>query len=248
MVSKSALKFIKSLKIKKYRDLELRFLVEGPKNILELIRSDFEVLLVIGTTIFLNQYEGQLRISGCEIYQATQAQIESAGSLKANDCGIAVVHMRPNTSVEIGTGEYGLVLDNINDPGNLGTLLRIADWYGIRKIICSNNTTDFYGPKVIQASMGSFTRVEVFYTELTDYLKLTDRPVYGSFTKGDNIHQIGFDQHGLVLLGSESHGIHPTLERFVNHRIAIPGYGQAESLNVAVAAAVICDNIRRTTA
>lgn len=222
-------------------------MVEGSKSVLEVMGSDFNLQLVIGTTKFLTQNEEQLKIAGCEVYQATQTQIESAGTLKSNDSAIAVALKKTNSGVEVGLDEYGLVLDGINDPGNLGTLLRIADWFGIRKVICSKNTTDFYNPKVVQSSMGSFTRVEVFYTDLVDYLELANSPVYGSFIKGDNVHKVNFERQGLVLLGSESHGIHPRLERFVNHRIAIPGYGRAESLNVAVAAAVICDNIRRIT-
>ncbi len=222
-------------------------MVEGSKCVLEVLRSDFNLQFIIGSPKFLSEHQDQIGLAGCEIYQASQTQIESVGSLKSNDAAIAVSFMKPNGPSEIAAGQYGLVLDKINDPGNLGTLLRIADWYGIKNVICSRSTTDFYNPKVIQASMGSFTRVEAYYTDLKKYLEFTDRPIYGAFLKGDNIHQVDFDEQGFVLLGGESQGIRPELRELVRKRIAIPSYGGAESLNVAVAAAVICDNIKRTT-
>ena len=247
MVTKSVIKFIKSLKIKKYRDLELMFLVEGSKSVLEVIRSDFDVQLVLASEGFLDLNSPKLQAANCELHSATLTEIESAGSLKTNDSAIAVCRMKPNEKKDVGTGEFGLVLDGVSDPGNLGTLLRIADWYGIKKVICSETTADFYNPKVIQASMGSFTRVVPFYTSLIHYLEPTDCTIYGTFIQGDSVHQVEFEKRGLILLGSESHGISPDLEGLVNRRIAIPGYGRAESLNVAIAAAVICDNLRRIT-
>jgi TrmH family RNA methyltransferase len=140
-----------------------------------------------------------------------------------------------------------LALDEVRDPGNLGTIIRIADWYGISKMVLSPNTADFYNPKVLQASMGSFTRIQFFYQDLSDFITTSSRiPVYGAFLEGENIHQAHLTTDGIIVMGSESHGISPHVERYVGRKITIPPFGKAESLNVAVATAIICDNFRRT--
>jgi TrmH family RNA methyltransferase len=140
------------------------------------------------------------------------------------------------------------VLDDIRDPGNLGTILRIADWYGIRKLICSSSTADVYNPKVISASKGSFTRVEWYYCELNAYLKERSVPVYGAFLDGANVHTHGFEKSGYIVLGNEANGISFEVEQLVSQRITIPRFGGAESLNVGIATAIICDNLRRKEA
>jgi TrmH family RNA methyltransferase len=137
-------------------------------------------------------------------------------------------------------------LDDIRDPGNLGTIIRTADWYGIGKVVASPETADFYNPKVISATMGSFTRTEIYYTELTDFLSKAKHPVYGAYLEGQNVHEVEFQPAGLILIGSESHGIAPGLRKFVSTEVTIPRFGKAESLNAAIATAVICDNLRRS--
>ena len=139
-----------------------------------------------------------------------------------------------------------LVLDDIRDPGNLGTIIRTADWYGINKIIASSETADFYNPKVISATMGSFTRTKIFYTGLESYLAgQTGRPIYGAFLHGNSIYQTDFSSGGFLVIGNESRGISERLEPHITERITIPRIGKAESLNAAIATAVVLDNIRR---
>jgi TrmH family RNA methyltransferase len=154
--------------------------------------------------------------------------------------------MKPNTAPVIEKNTFNLMLDDIRDPGNLGTIIRTADWYGIKNIIVSEETADVYNSKVIQSSMGSFIRVNVFYTSLEEYLGKNKLPVFGTFLDGDNAHTLNFGLGGIVVIGNEANGISKAVERFVTRRITIPRFGHAESLNAAIATAVICDNLRRT--
>ena len=148
-------------------------------------------------------------------------------------------------ALNIKEGEFIIALDDIRDPGNLGTIIRTADWYGIHTIIASEETADFYNPKVISSTMGSFTRVNVHYEDLQNFLSKTHRKIYGAFLQGRSIHHESFASGGIILIGNESRGISKPLEKLVTDRITIPRFGHAESLNAAIATAVICDNIRR---
>jgi len=241
MLSKARSKFIKSLQVKKYRKQEQRFVVQGSKSVQELLTSDFEVETVLATADFLKQ----LRNVNAEVVEVTERELEGLGEFQSNDAVLAVAHMKDNRPVAVGDQEFALVLDDIRDPGNLGTIIRTADWYGINKIIASEETADFYNPKVISATMGSFTRVTVHYTDLEQYLAGIKLPVFGTFLNGKNIHELNFGKGGLVVIGNESKGISATVEPFVTQKITIPRFGKAESLNAAIATAVVCDNIRR---
>ena len=138
-----------------------------------------------------------------------------------------------------------LALDGVSDPGNLGTIIRVADWYGIKHIVTSKDSADAYNPKTISATMGSFARVSVSQTDLTSYLPSLKLPVYGAFLEGENIHKTALKQDAVLLMGSESHGIRTDCESLVTDKITIPAYGQAESLNVAMATGIILDNFKR---
>ena len=242
MLSKATIKFIKSLQVKKYRKQEQCFLVEGAKSVRELLSSDFEVVKLLGTTDFLSTLE--ITVKG-EVVEASEGELEGLGEFQTNRSAVAIARFKPNTAQYTSETEYAIVLDDIRDPGNLGTIMRTADWFGIQKIIASAETADFYNPKVISASMGSFTRVHVYYTDLISYLARNNHPVYGAFLDGTDIHSVNFAPGGLILIGSESHGISADLTDFVTEKITIPRYGKAESLNAAIATAVICDNLRR---
>jgi TrmH family RNA methyltransferase len=242
MLSKATIKFIKSLQVRKYRKQEQCFLIEGAKSVQELLASDFEVLKVVGTPEFFSGLKGGVK---GEVIEVRESALEGLGLFETNRSALAVARLKSNTSIEVSNLEYALVLDDIRDPGNLGTIIRTADWYGIQKIIASPETADFYNPKVINATMGSFTRVNIFYTNLTDYLSRTVLPVYGAFLDGRNVHELRFAPGGLIVMGSESHGISPGLTPLVSEKITIPRYGGAESLNAAIATAIICDNLRR---
>jgi TrmH family RNA methyltransferase len=244
MISKATIKFIKSLQIKKYRKQEQRFVVEGAKSVQELIASDFEVAMIVGSADFLSRLKVK---EGITLVEATEKEIGALGEFQTNSAAVAIARMKPNEMQTIQKNEFGLVLDDIRDPGNLGTILRIADWYGISKIIASEETADLYNSKVITASMGSFTRIRVYYTDIEKYILTygSGTDVWGAFLNGSDVHNVDFGNSGLIVIGNESRGISAGMERLITSRITIPRYGKAESLNAAVAAAVICDNLRR---
>lgn len=242
MLSKAKIKFIKSLQLKKYRKQEQCFVVQGAKSVQELIASDFEVVMLLGTPDFLSAHRPAGKV---EVDEVTEKELVGLSEFQSNDTALAVAKMKPNDPVKVGTGEFALVLDDIRDPGNLGTIIRTADWFGITRIIASDETADVYNPKVISATMGSFTRVEIFYTDLEDYLSGVKHKVYGAYLDGSDVHRMSFGEEGLILIGNESRGISPSLERYVTDKVTIPRYGHAESLNAAIATAVICDNIRK---
>jgi RNA methyltransferase, TrmH family len=245
MISKSKLKFIKSLQIKKYRHQEQCFLVEGAKSVLEVLDADFNIETILLTEDFLLANESKVNASKAELIMVNEKDLVAAGSFSSNRDALAVVHMKPNNVLKPDSNNFTLVLDDLRDPGNLGAIIRIADWYGINHIIASLESADCYNPKVITASMGSFTRVQLFYTDLDSYILQQAIPVFGAFMEGENVHEVDFGNAGLIVIGNEAHGISPNLEKLVSRKINIPRYGKAESLNAAVATAVICDNIRR---
>lgn len=245
MLSKARIKFIKSLQLKKYRKQEQCFTVQGEKSVLEVINSPFQVRELFATTDFAERNKPALdRFTGT-IILVTENELALAGEYSTNDAALAIVEMPGNNSVEIRPNEFALMLDDIRDPGNLGTIIRTADWYGISKIIASEETADVYNSKVIQSSMGSFTRTQIFYTDLSSYLQQNKQPVYGTFLTGDDVHKLTFSSGGIIVIGNEANGISADVEKFVTQRITIPQYGKAESLNAAIATAVVLDNIRR---
>jgi RNA methyltransferase, TrmH family len=242
MLSKAKIRFIKSLQVKKYRKQEQCFVVEGAKSVQELVHSDFDVVMVLGTSEFLKNLE---LTKGAEVFEVGGKELELLGEFQSNEAGLAVARMKPNLPLAVKENEYGLVLDDIRDPGNLGTIIRTADWYGIHKIIASEETADQYNPKVISATMGSFTRVEVYYVDLAHYLEGQRHRVFGAYLDGVDVHHTDFGKSGLIVIGNESRGISADIGRFVTDKITIPRYGKAESLNAAIATAIFCDNIRR---
>ena len=243
MVSKRRLKFIKSLQLKKYRKKEQCFLVEGTKSVLELLASDYQIQQLLVSPGFLEQDHSPMNGYGGEVTEVKPADLRGLGSLKTNQEALAVVACKPNQPLILGQKQYALALDRIRDPGNMGTILRIADWYGIDKVICSKDCAERYNPKVIQATMGSFTRVNTYYTNLEEYLN-ADEHIYGAFMDGIDVHNVQFEDSGIILVGNESQGIARPLESKINTRITIPKFGSAESLNAAAATAVICDVLR----
>lgn len=238
MLSKAKSKFIKSLQVKKYRKQEQCFIVQGAKSVHELLASDFETMSVIGTSGFLSANRIPV---GIECIEASENELAALSEFQSNDSVLAIARLKENTPIAIKQQEFALVLDDIRDPGNLGTIIRTADWFGINKIIASPETADFYNPKVISATMGSFTRVSMFYTELDQYLSEVMSPCWGAFLGGKDVHQVDFKTGGFIVIGNESRGISPQVEEKITQKITIPRYGQAESLNAAIATAIICD-------
>lgn len=245
MLNKNTLKFIKSLHQKKYRNESGRFFVEGEKSVLELLNSDFEIELLLCTDDFLNSNSLAISKFKGEVIRVTAHQLEQVGQYQSNGSALAIGVKKPNVSFVPLESELIIALDEVRDPGNLGTIIRVADWYGIKKLVFSLHTAEFYNPKVLQASMGSFTRVSFFYATLEEVFDQWKLPVYGAFLEGKNLHQFNKPNPGIILMGNESKGISPELEPWVTEKITIPGFGNAESLNVAIATAIICDNFKR---
>ncbi len=245
MISKAKIKQIKALQVKKYRKQEQCFVVEGTKSVLELLKADFDVIWLAGTEPFLKQNEKLVR-KVTEVVEANGEELATAGSLLTNEGALAIARMKPNASFSLTTEEFALVLDDIRDPGNLGTIIRTADWYGVSHIIASEETADFYNPKVLSATMGSFCRVQVYYTPLESYLVAARKPIYGTFLEGTDVHELKFNGGGLIVIGNESNGISPAIEKLISQKITIPRFGKAESLNAAIATGIILDNIRRS--
>ncbi|MBA4853260.1 RNA methyltransferase [Emticicia sp. BO119] len=246
MFSKQQQKYVQSLQIKKYRQEHHSFLVEGAKSVIELIDSDFGIELVLCTSKFFE--ENEKKIKKISVEQISQTELEKISTLKSNDSAVAIVKMKPNIYLKTTENEFVLVLDDIRDPGNLGTILRIADWYGIKKVVCSDTTVDLYNPKVIAASMGSFTRIQAFYTNLQAYFEQisTHMPaIIGTFLNHTNLHKFSFPNAGYIILGNESNGIGEAVEKFVTDKVTIPRFGHAESLNVGIATAIVLDNLMR---
>jgi TrmH family RNA methyltransferase len=242
MLSKVRIKFIKSLQLKKYRKEEQCFVVEGAKSVREVLASDFEIVTLAATAEFLSSTK--LRGS-FEIIEVNEKELQGLGEFQTNDSALAVVRCKSNDPVTVNNEEFALVLDDIRDPGNMGTIIRTADWFGINKIIASTETADFYNGKVITSTMGSFTRAKVYYTDLKAFLPSVSIPIYGAYLSGNELSKVNFGKGGLIVIGNESKGINPDLETFITHKITIPAFGKAESLNAAIATGIICYAVRR---
>ncbi|KUE80607.1 RNA methyltransferase [Aeromonas schubertii] len=241
MISKNQLKLLRALGQKKQRKALGLFLVQGEKNVLELANSDLVVKQIFATPEFLALHGQALRRYEC--IDADLEDLTKASTLVSNNAAIAVVAI-PEVAVPKARGLM-IALDGVSDPGNLGTIIRLADWYGIQHIVASQDSADPYNPKTISATMGSFGRVQVSQVDLPDYLAKAGLPVYGAFLEGESIHRTAFQAEGILLMGSESHGIREQAARCVTDKITIPAFGGAESLNVAMATGIILDNMRR---
>jgi len=245
MIPKKKAKFVKSLHLKKFRTAENLFLVEGAKSVLELFNADFEVIMLLLTDYFAERYDTFLQnMSIPETYQISEKELSGLSTFKTNREVLAVVKQKSIAQIEATICDWILGLDQIQDPGNLGTIIRIADWFGITQIIATHTTAEFYNPKVIHASMGSFTRVDFIYVNLQEYLKSYPKGVFAASMNGENIHQVTWpSEGGMLLLGNESQGISDEMCALPLKKVTIPKFGKAESLNVAIAAGIILNTM-----
>jgi len=247
MLSKNKIKFIRSLEKKKFRNESACFLAEGNKLVADILPF-FECECLVAKASWLAT---QGDISAKELIIVEEEDIEKASLLKTPQDVLAVFRQpQYNLDNEALKNELSLVLDGIQDPGNLGTIVRLADWFGIRRLICSPDTADIYNPKTVQASMGAIARVQVFYVSLPDWFnKMKDIPVYGTFLEGKNIYTETLSSSGLIVMGNEGNGISPSVEKRITQKLYIPNYPpeaeSTESLNVAVATAIVCSEFRR---
>lgn len=245
MLTNKQIKLINSLHSKKGRKENDLFLVEGEKSLLELIKSDFQVDFFV---ISESQPALSHRISqasNAPIYLLDIDTIQKLSTLVNNQIGFAVVQQKKFPSFQI-QDRFTIVLDGIRDPGNLGTIIRICDWYGFKQLVLSEDCTEFYNPKVIISTMGSFSRIEFAYVDLPSFFKAhSDYKKIGAVLNGENIHHYQFPEKGFIILGNESNGIREEIMESLDERITIPAFGDAESLNVGISTAVIADNLKR---
>lgn len=249
MVSKNKLKYIRSLEQKKHRNAEGVFMAEGNKLVADLLFAFDSELIIAKPSWMATQGD----IPAKELLIADEEEIQKASLLKAPQDVIAVFK-QPRWKIEEVAPEQQLVLalDGIQDPGNLGTIIRIADWFGIEHLVCAMDTVDVFNPKVVQATMGSLARVKVHYTELESYLtaqKEAGIPLYGTFLDGEDMYAKDLSSHGILVMGNEGNGVRPSIEVLVNEKLFIPNYPPeretSESLNVAMATAIVCAEFRR---
>jgi TrmH family RNA methyltransferase len=247
MLSKSQISFIKSLHQKKYRKESGIFIIEGIKSITEFINSSYQVHSLYYTAPYASLLPKNN--ANIKLFEVNNAELNKISTLQTPQGILALVHIpvAQHLSLEKLQNCFTLVLDDIQDPGNLGTIIRTADWFGIKNIICSNNTVEAYNPKTVQSTMGSLCRVNVMYTNLNDFLAQVKIPVFGAVFNGENIYSTNWGKEGLILLGNEGHGINNDLMKKITSPVTIPCFGHAESLNVAVSAAIFCSELTRKT-
>lgn len=240
MLSKSQLKLITSLRQKKYRNNHKLFFAEGIKVVNEFLASDFKVHIIFCTDNFSHS------LSSDKVQLISDPELQKISLLKNPNQVLGLFEI-PS---EKGNDCSGLtvVLDAVNDPGNLGTIIRLCDWFGVDKIVCSRDTVDCYNPKVVQASMGSLTRISIKYMDLKAYLKSVDKPIYAAIMSGENVYKSNLDNDAILVMGNEANGISKEILELITYTLAIPQFGklqEAESLNVATATAILLNEFRR---
>lgn len=247
MLSKNKIKYIHSLELKKYRKEEQAFIAEGHKLVGELL-GRFSCRLLLGTSEWLEKHPCAI---AKETIEVSQEELTKVSLLKSPQEVLAVFDM-PHYEFTPDCIKHSLclALDDIQDPGNLGTIIRIADWFGIQDIFCSMGTADAFNPKTVQATMGALARVRLHYCDLKKLVSsLKETPLFGTFLDGKNIYTEELSENGLIIMGNEGNGISPEIAALVNRRLLIPNYPQgketSESLNVAVATSIVCSEFRR---
>jgi TrmH family RNA methyltransferase len=245
MLSKSQIGFIKSLHQKKYRKENGLFIVEGMKTLMEFFSSKYQIQSIY----YLPQYQSLLPKlpSNIKLFEVNNAELEKISTLQAPQGVLALLSVPGNEEIppESLKSSFSMVLDGVQDPGNMGTIIRTADWFGFKHIICSANTVEVFNPKTVQATMGSLARVDICYVDLPEYLQRITVPVYAAMLDGESIYKVEWQQEGLVALGNEGKGISDEVAKLISRRITIPRVGAAESLNVSISAAIICAEISR---
>ncbi len=251
MISKNQIQYIKSLSINKFRRTHREFIAEGPKIIDELINSPFNVKGIFAQAEWIN-INGSALPNDTSITEVSEKELDRISNLITPNQVLAVIEMPENKKPPKTINDLVLMLDDISDPGNMGAIIRTADWFGIQTIICSENCVDIYNPKVVQATMGSIFRVGVHYENLEMFLSKNSsgKIVYGAFQDGKNIYQTALNKKSLVVIGNESKGISKDIIPYITDKVSIPAYTfsnrqSAESLNASIATALICAEFRR---
>jgi TrmH family RNA methyltransferase len=234
MLSRNEVKYIQSLYHKKNRNTEEVFIAEGTKLLHEILHSDYKIKKVYAVKEWLAQ-NSHIK----NAVEINEDDLKKISNLETPNKVLALVYKKQLTQIPGLKNQITLVLDGIQDPGNVGTIIRTANWFGVKNIIASNDTANIYNPKVIQASMGAFTGVHIFYTDLKSFLSSNKILVCGAVLDGENISTIKKINECLLIIGNEGKGIHNEIYPFIQKKISIPKFGNAESLNAAVAAGII---------
>jgi len=255
MLSGNQVKSITALRLKKNRELRRQFIAEGSKLVIDLLQSDYHIHEIFAIPEWIESNQSSLRSANVIYRPVTEKELTRITALNTPAPVLAVVDI---PSLKVNPQSFAekliLALDDIRDPGNLGTIIRIADWFGISAVICSESSVDLYNPKVVQATMGSITRVIVHYTGLEGFLSHfpADHRIYGAFLEGDNIYTRELSVKGVIIIGNESKGISTGIEKFVTDKLFIPPFpagrkpgSHAESLNASVATAILCSEFKR---
>lgn len=238
MISKNEIKYIQTLYHKKTRDEENVFVAEGPKLAEELLHSNFTVRKIYALSKWIEKHP---QIAATEI---TPEELEKISRLDTPNQTLAIIEKKKQDSNNVSfTKQITLALDGIQDPGNFGTIIRIADWFGIRQVIASEDCVDCYNPKTVQSTMGSIFRVNVFYTNLEKCLSESNAPVFGALLNGENVQHATPAEEGILVIGNESKGIRENILPYITQSLTIPAFGQAESLNAAVATGIILSHL-----
>jgi len=239
MVSKSQIKLITSLAQKKYRRRQGLFVVEGLKSIREFIAANFVVQNLYTTRETFN-------VVSNKIQQVNEEELKKISFLKTPQKALAVFKIPEVKKIE--SAQFYLALDGVRDPGNLGTIIRLCDWFGLPGLVCSEDTVDCFNPKVVQASMGSLARINVLYTGLAKHLETSRLPVFGAFMDGENVYNSELPEQGILVMGNEANGISEEITPLITRKISIPRFGETqetESLNVATASAILISEFKR---
>ena len=241
MVNDKQIKIIKSLKLKKNRIKHNLFVAEGDKTILELILADFKINSLYSINTYIKGVENS-------VVQLSKSELNKMSNLSNPKNSLGVFEIPKSKKIDYNKLIIGL--DNISDPGNLGTIIRLCDWFGVEDLICSLETVDCYNPKVVQASMGSISRINITYLDLQKTIENNSIKTYGTYMQGDSLYELDEIQKGLVLFGNEANGINPNLSKFIDKRLSIPRFGKlkkTESLNVASALSIVLsENARKS--
>jgi TrmH family RNA methyltransferase len=254
MLSKNRIKHLQSLSFKKNRSIHKEFIAEGEKIASELLQSTLHIKAIYASNQWLAKNR-QLLHKITEIVETSTDELKKISNLSSPNevlllCAIPSYELK----AEALKTQLSIVLDNVRDPGNLGTIIRLADWFGIENIICSEECADCFNPKVVQATMGSITRIKLHYVDLASFFKnlskLNDIPIYGALLNGKNIYHQKLSKHGIIMMGNESKGISPALIPYITQALQIPSFNlnsEIDSLNVAMATAIICSEFKRNS-
>ncbi|OYD43495.1 TrmH family RNA methyltransferase [Sphingobacterium cellulitidis] len=245
MLSKAQISLITSLQHKKFRTQHNLFVVEGIKSVLEFIHSSYKISKIFATA------EAAAKLGkipqNIKLDELTDAEFNKISGLKNPQGALALVEIPQFDQLHLTNlkGKHSLILDDVQDPGNLGTIIRTAEWFGIENIICSIGTVDAYNPKVVQATMGSLSRIEIHYLDLEEFILKNNMPIFGALLNGESIYETNFGDEGFIMMGNEGNGIRESLIPKVDKAVTIPRVGNAESLNVAVATTIFCSELTR---